>query len=184
MNIQDMNTASGDLFDFSAIGISEVLSFIAVIVSLLVAYKSHLLTKSIAEAQAKPILTIYTSEYLNEKGLRIENVGVGTAVITQIKIAKGNIQRNTVAELFQFDQSLKWDTFWRFQQTTDYLKAGERRILARLTAENLVRQGFGESEALAILKSWQSQLEGITIEIDYEDVFGNRQRPYKRTFKS
>src|SRR4051812_1188981 len=110
--------------EFYGIKISDALSFIAMITSLIVAYRSHRLTKSVAEAHARPILAIYTSEYENEKGLTLVNVGVGTAIVTRIIMSKGAKEADTVAELFSFDKNFKWDTFWRFQQAKDYLQAG------------------------------------------------------------
>jgi|GEM_PF-3712010 len=169
--------------EFYGIRISDVLAFIAMITSLFVAYRSSRLTKSIAEAHARPILAIYSSEYENEKGLALVNVGVGTAIITRIRMSRSGQEANTVAELFRFEERFKWDTFWRFQQTKDYVQAGERRMLARLTAGYLAQQGFKEDQALSILRSWQTQLDGIAIEIDYEDVFGNKQQ-YERRFNS
>lgn len=164
------------------IDLSDLLSFVAIIITILVAYKSYKLSKSIARAQSKPVLAIYTSEYINYKAVSLRNVGNGTAWINSFKINRGSDEVDCLVELFNFKSKREviWDNYWIFTKPPDYLQAGEYRMLVELSEKHLVKQKFKESEALNILKEWQKQLDEIEIKIHYSDITGEDNYYYQR----
>lgn len=137
----------------------------------------------IAHANLKPLLAVYPSKFINHKAVRLENYGLGTAVITSISFSENGrvVQHRNLAKLFSLPHSPVWDYFWTFREKVYYVRSGEKIIMVELTMKNLLGQGFDESTALSILKNWQEQLNKITIDISYEDILGNPQEPYKVT---
>lgn len=176
----------------SIVGIfSIVLAIIAIILSLLAEKRTRIrfhteqnLNKKIAEANAKPILSVWTTEYTNHKGIALINNGTGTAVITKIEFSKGSQTEKNIAKLFKKSKDFSWDTYWTFSETKFYIQAGQEVVLVSLTLKGLVQQDLKEKEALQILNEWQADMEGIRIRITYDDVFNNQQPLYDRILHS
>ena len=139
------------------------------------------LQRKVAAANVRPILAIFTSEFVDNKGIVLSNAGIGTAVITSIVFIKGNQEVQSMPLLFNLPANVLWDNYWTFSSQKHYLIAGKSIDLIRLSASNLSRQGFSETEIANILNAWQEQVSGITIKITYEDVLGNKQENYERT---
>ena len=139
--------------------------------------------KRISSANIKPVLTISVSEYINYKSFVLSNCGLGTAVLVNVEISRNGSKVDNLAELFSFDEHIIWDTYWTFSHE-HYLGPKDKTTLIKLTTNNLKEQGYNEMKSLQILKKWQEQIEGINIKIAYEDIYGNRQKEYIRTFHS
>lgn len=172
-----------------------VLSILLALVALFVSWKTENrtrnrflsdqdLNKKIAEANMKPILSIWTTEYINKKGITLINCGTGTAIITKIAFSKQTQIEKNIAKLFTINKPFNWDTYWTFSESKYYIQAGQEIPLVRLSLKGLESQKFDEKEALEILKDWQTELEGIRIEITYYDVLNNQQPLYDRTLHS
>jgi hypothetical protein len=172
-----------------------ILSIILAIIALFVSWRTevrasdrfHLdqeLNKKIAVINVKPILSVWTTEYLDLKGIDLINCGTGTAVITEISFIKGTQSEKNIAKLFNLGNKVIWDTFWTFSNTKYYIKAGQEIKLVKLSFDQLLRQKFTQQEAIQILEKWQLELEGIKILIKYCDVFDNPQDTYERTLHS
>lgn len=141
------------------------------------------LTTKIANANIKPLLASHSVKYGNLKDVALYNYGSGTAIITSISFSKDKKVSNNLANIFDLG-SIAWDNHWTFITEKTYLRAGEKIILVKLSAEGLIKQGKSEPEALKILEKWQKQLGGIEIKISYEDILGNKQNDYVRTYNS
>jgi hypothetical protein len=142
------------------------------------------LNKKIAEANAKPILSVWTTEYKKHKGITLINCGTGTAIITKIEFSKGSESEKNIAKLFKKSKNFLWDTCWTFSDTKFYIQAGKEIVLVKLTLKGLEEQNFSNEEALLILEEWQSNMEGIRILITYDNVFDNQQPLYERILHS
>ena len=142
------------------------------------------LSQKVAAANVKPIVALFTMEYLDKKGIILSNAGVGTAIITNIEFYRDSQSAKNLAHLFQLPEQVIWDKHWTFLQSKFYLKAGQDLVILKLSSSNLQKQGFDEQETRKILDSWKNQLEGIEINITYEDVLGNKQEHYRRTMHS
>ena len=175
--------------------VASILSVLVAVTALAIAFRVEArnsvrfqdqqnLTKEIALANIRPVLAAYTLEYINLKGLTLSNCGVGTAVITDVEFSKNGRTVKNVAKLFSFDKPVIWDTYWTFLKAEDYLRAGDKRALVKLSKGNLVKQGFTEEQALHVLESWQEQLDGITLAATYQNILGNEQEAFEHTFSS
>jgi hypothetical protein len=142
------------------------------------------LTQKLAIANIKPVLGLVTAEFSNLKSIQLVNYGTGTAVITKVVISKvGRVERN-VADLFSFEVPITWDNYWTVTDDVFYLRAGQSLILARVSAQGLLADGFDVDGADRILRSWQAQLEGVRVDALYEDALGNKLPDYSRTLRS
>ena len=138
----------------------------------------------IASAHVKPLLATFTDEFDHFKAITLTNNGMGTAIIDNVAINKGNRIANCVANLFTFDIAMTWDNYWSFTTVPMSVKPGQEYVLCSLSLEQLEHNVHNAMEANNILESWQRQLEGITIRLSYTDVFGVRQPDYERVFHS
>jgi hypothetical protein len=134
--------------------------------------------QKIAEAQAKPLLSLFTLVYTNLKGIRVVNCGQGTALIRSVHMSRGERRAQNAASLFDLDDRVVWDTFWVFTGPSHMpLRAGQELRLLELSAKGLKTSGLTEADANRILQAWQSQIEEVQIQIDYSDIFENSQSP-------
>jgi hypothetical protein len=141
------------------------------------------LQERIAKANLRPLLAVFTAEFTDNKGIVLLNAGIGTAVITDIVFSKDSKTARSVSHLFDLPEGIQWDNSWYFRPRKHYLSAGKSIDLVRLTASNLLRQGISETELKRILDAWQDQMPGISVNIKYEDVLGNRQDDYEITLE-
>ncbi len=130
----------------------------------------------IAQANVKPLLSVYSEVYLDKKSIILSNQGVGTAILKTVKLSRDSNDVTNIAKLFRFKSKVIWDDFRVFGAGT-YVKAGEELILVLLTKKNLNIQGYTDDKAYMILREFENQSEKITIYIEYKDVLGNSQEP-------
>lgn len=140
-------------------------------------------SESIANANIKPLLGSHSIRHLTKREVYLRNFGRGTAIITSISFSKGQKVSNNLARIFDLG-SIIFDDEWTFLTEKTYIAADETKILVQLTKAFLIQQGKSEEEALEILEKWQEQLDGIEIKISYEDILGNKQDDYVRTYHS
>jgi hypothetical protein len=172
--------------------ISSIAAVIAILVALLVEWRTNKRfsrqlerEEKIAIANVKPILSVYPSKFINNKAVTLHNYGIGTAVITGISFSKGSkVEKVSLVNLFSLAENVAWDYFWNFRQDRYYVQPGQDIVLVKLTEENLMNQGFDQQEAEQILETWQKQMDGISIQINYEDILSNPQPIYRTTLVS
>ncbi len=168
--------------------LSSISSVLVAIIALIIAYRVERRTQArfsdqldearkLSEANVKPLLCIYTRGYINDRGLRLENQGLGTAIITNIIISRGNREADTVVDLINMEDKIVWDSYWRFRKPITYLAAGDNKRLVALTLKRLEADGFNNERAMQTLDKLKDELNKISIEIKYSDVFGNEQPP-------
>ena len=178
--------------------IAGVASIIVAVAALVVAIRSERRAKQqfeeqlayqekIAIANIKPLVSILQSKYLSLQSVKLRNDGVGTAVIKNISINKGNqAVELRMAELFKFPnhEPFAWDRYIVLRGEPIHLQTGNSVTLIEISEGNLVQQEIGREDARAIIHSFQKQTEGIMITVDYEDVLGNPQDQYKKVLHS
>ncbi|MCB9421825.1 MAG: hypothetical protein H6667_18640 [Ardenticatenaceae bacterium] len=138
--------------------------------------------EKIARANIQPFISILHSKYDNSQTIALRNHGIGTAIITDISMAKnGQKAKKRIIELYKLPKNVVWRKFRTFRGGRIFLSAGGEIILAKITSEVLTKDKiFSQEEASEIIRSFQRQSEGITIEVTYEDMLGNRQKVHKR----
>ena len=168
--------------------LSVMIAIIAIIISIRAEQRAEkrflsemALQEKTAQASVKPILAVFTSEFAENKGVILSNAGVGTAIITKITFARDDKEVQALPQLFDLPENVIWDNYWVFGSRKHYLIAGKSIDLIRLSANNLKEQGFSDRKISSLLKAMQDQMNGITINIDYQDVFGNKQEDSGRT---
>jgi hypothetical protein len=77
---------------------------------------------------------------------------------------------------------IKWTNWWGLSSKS-YIQSDKGKVLVRLTRKSLTKQGLDSATIDRIFESWISQLNQIAIKIEYEDILGKEQEPYRRTFK-
>ena len=132
-----------------------------------------------AKANLRPILTILTQEYTNQKAIILRNVGIGPAVITNATFSKDGKATNNVVDLFEELPIPYWETYLNLPPGT-VVPAQEDAILLLQTSEHLMDAHLQEveitrDEALEILRQWDNRKTGIQVSIEYKDVLGNPQ---------
>ena len=138
-----------------------------------------------AKADLRPLLTIYTLVYLNKKGIVLANQGIGPAIITSVRISRGNKTVDLLPELFDlsklFNRAVAWDDFTDIGAET-YVKSGEEVNLILLSTGNLGNQGFSARQQGTIMEEFANQTQGVSIRIEYEDILENKQEPHEETW--
>ena len=138
-----------------------------------------------ATAHVKPLISVYPSKFIDRKAITLTNAGLGTAIITGVTFSKGTVvERQALYKLFTFSRNIVWDYYWLFTEATYYVQAGQKIVLVDLKEKGLTEDGHEKAEVLEILNSLQKQMEGVTIEIEYSDVLGNKQPNYKITLRA
>jgi hypothetical protein len=130
-------------------------------------------SKSIAEANVRPLLALTISAYLDRKALELVNHGSGTAVITNIVFRRHDREASCVVDVIDLGRQVVWDDFTELEDTIEYLPSKASDTLIELTTERLTEQGITESEAEALMGNLESQLDEVKVIVTYEDVLGN-----------
>ncbi len=103
---------------------------------------------------------------------------MGTAVIKGIELKKSGNQTNDFRKLFSIPEN-SWTAWSNFMEEKYYLKSGEVRFLGRIEKNDVEKMKLNYEE---IMNCFEEELSGIEIKFEYEDVFGNKQKTYKRLF--
>jgi hypothetical protein len=128
-----------------------------------------------AKATVKPLLSIKSQNYLDLKSIRLINYGVGPAIIRHIEFKHPSDGRTTNKIVELFDLNIVWESFVDIPKDRVIPAEGEV-VLIKQSLEHLVKQGIDNDDALMILRKWKSQKTGITIHIEYEDLYGNEMK--------
>ena len=165
---------------FSAQMVSTLVGLVALLISFRNEHRNQLrfqqqleFSKSIAEANVRPLLALTISAYLDRKALELVNHGSGTAVITNIVFRRGDREASCVADLIDLGREVVWDDFTELEDTIEYLPSKASDTLIELTLERLAEQDLTEVDAEALMEDLESQLDEVKVTVTYEDVLGN-----------
>ena len=136
------------------------------------------LTEIIATNNVKPLISSIRHKNKKFCGVKIENFGMGTAVIKGIELKKSGNQTKDFRKLFSIPENI-WTDWSNFMEEEYYLKSGEVRFLGKIKKIDVEKMELNYEE---ISNHFDEELSGIEIKFEYEDVFGNKQNPYRRIF--
>ncbi|MEM9954669.1 MAG: hypothetical protein AAF846_23870 [Chloroflexota bacterium] len=156
------------------------------------------LQQEVIELSHKPLLQITFHHSLNSQGVAIHNVGNGTAVITKTRFDIDERSHFTLQNVLRFPDEgvdIYEKGFYFSDSRPSYLEAGkilEIVSVSRAMYENL-RKGIedgvydlsdtpisddfvlDDNYIESVLETIAKQLERVKIQIDYEDILGNKQ---------
>jgi len=183
-----MPTQLIDIIQATSSLLSVVIAFIAIVLAIRSERRAERrfirdleVQQKIAQANIRPILTIRFMKGVNNKGVRLTNVGLGTAVITDIVFVKNGKQEKSLRKLFGIPETFPLDSHWSFGPYNYHLPPGDSFGLIGISAERLRKERFTKNKAQNFLDNLQENILGMTIKICYEDVLGNKQDDFERT---
>lgn len=161
------------LADFATI----ILAFCGLLFSIYSFKKQQKRENRFAKASVRPILSIKSKIYENNKTIQLMNYGIGPAIIKKaiFEDQHGNKSENII-DLFDsenlFGKQIKWDTYSTIPENKT-LEANGEIILIQLTKKNLLKQGIKKETALKILTTFQEKKSGLKVSVKYTNIYGN-----------
>lgn len=152
-----------------AISTSSILTSIIAIIISITTYKSQVRHN---RNSVKPILDIVLGDYENDLYVRIDNNGVGPAIIKNISCSNGNDERNCLLELIPGEARVTTahtDAIVPLFPLTDFVEDIASRTIA--PEKNIVLLELLEPNSRQRL-ALRSVLKEITISINYTDIYG------------
>jgi len=153
---------------------SVVVAVGALLFAVLSFRSSMKLQKKIAEANVKPDLQVKgKSSVGNYMELIMKNTGFGTAEITQMSYRRGNKTDICIAPLLSDSIMKALDNMPATYPPPFSLRAGDTIALFRFKKSPL-HEGISPAQLDEVYSLLQKELREITLDITYNDVFGNR----------
>lgn len=133
------------------------------------------LQNRIAAANIRPLLTTHYESGSDWIEAALVNAGLGTAVITQLTLSKGD--RKGCSILPVVDLPVELDCYDTFEGPEEYLQSGQddKMVILSLSTDALKKQGFREAQIRKTFHLIEEQIGGVILDVDYEDVLGNKQ---------
>jgi hypothetical protein len=104
---------------------STVAAIVAIFIGIWQFRKQQNDSGKIARANIKPLLKIVNHNFDGEKKIMLNNLGLGSAIITRIFFCKDGIPNaHRVSDLLNLDHKPRIDNVWKFIEPT-YNRAGE-----------------------------------------------------------
>ena len=128
-----------------------------------------------AVANVRPLLSMKSLNYEDHKAIKLMNYGLGPAIIKRAVFSKGGNSTDRAVDLFQLDIA-EWERFQNLPTDRAVPAQGEI-VLVEQTLGHLIKQGYSENDAYALLSQWRDQKSGIEVYIEYQDIFGNNMEP-------
>lgn len=130
-------------------------------------------SKTIAEANVRPLLALTISAYEDRKAVELVNHGSGTAVIREIVFKRGEHVAGNIPDVLDLTYEVVWNDFTELDDTLEYLPAKGIDVLIELTHERLMDYDFSEEDASEALEELEKQLDEVKVIVTYDDVLGN-----------
>jgi hypothetical protein len=176
---------------FDASAILNLLSAIAALSAIILAIASELraqrrfkqsneIQERIAAANIKPLLSINQVVAVDERKVTLYNDGLGPAVIRKLTFTKEGRTGDSIPSILEIAKGFGWDSYREFNEP-GYLQARAHIDLLVLSAKGLNGQGFNPTWVEEIFKKVNSEIIGIKISIELEDVLGNKQPNFETT---
>lgn len=132
----------------------------------------------ISRRLVRPLIGVFTENFLSFVAVEIRNNGSGTAVITSVHLEKNNKQATTIAELVNRslkNQLVAVDKYWVFPGGEVHLPAAGSLTLFRLSIETLMDGRRTGHEADQLLERTKEALCEICITVRYSDILDTEQ---------
>lgn len=131
--------------------------------------------ESIAAAQVRPFICLYSETYDHRRGIIIENAGVGFAIITKVVARLNGREANCAAELFPLPKKTKWDDFRIFEGPPAGLAPGRQIVALRLSFDGLLAQSLPVDTARQLMNDLGEAIRAMEVEVEYTDGAGRAQ---------
>lgn len=138
-------------------------SIIALIPAAFQAIETYQATE-VHQADLRPLVEAQLYSHGDEKSIDLLNRGKGPAIITKIQFYKDG------KPYFPYGNNTTYST---------YINSGALINLAHTSWRSFIEEGITNKTALdELTKAWTDGFNGTTIEVDYEDTLGRKQKPY------
>ncbi len=150
--------------------------------------QQQLRAERLATARVKPLLWIQRQKYDDLKSMSVRNFGLGPAIVRYARITKAGQPATTdIVELFDIrrpegSSQIVWEKFAGLPEKRAIAAHGEV-VLIKESLEHLENQGIDRQLGLKLLDQWEEQAKQIEIDIEYDDILGNRMEPLKFTWQ-
>jgi hypothetical protein len=133
------------------------------------------LQNRIAAANIRPLLTPRYESGLDLIEAALVNAGLGTAVITQLTLSKGDRKGTSIRSVV--DLPVELDCYDTLDEPEEYLQSGQddKMVILSLSRDALKEQGFRGAKIRKTFRLIEEQIDGVILDVDYEDVLGNKQ---------
>jgi hypothetical protein len=131
-------------------------------------------------AKIIPILEIYYMNLPSHYSASIHNSGLGTAIIDNVIFYQNSRSSKNLGDFLNLPYNASGDMF-NFKSEIYYISTGAQMILADIDYDDLNDEGYNNSQIIEIMKAWRENINGIDIEIAYQDVLGERQETLRNT---
>lgn len=142
------------------------------------------LNEGITKKQLMPIISGYAIGGKNSKEISfvIENYGGGPAIINSVlyKNLDSNNSNTSIKKILEIGKDFKWDEAWSFTQKKYYLYPQQKRILYKLTLDN-IKKGYkgNDLENRAILNTIRDKRNNLLLTIKYKGIYDEENYIYK-----
>jgi hypothetical protein len=133
------------------------------------------LQNRIAAANIRPLLTPHYESGLDLIEAALVNAGLGTAVIKQLTFSKGDRKGPSIPSVV--DLPVELDCYDTLDEPEEYLQSGQddKMVILSLSRDVLKEQGFRGAEIRKTFRLIEEQIDGVILDVDYEDALGNKQ---------
>ena len=141
------------------------------------------LQERIAAANIRPLLTTHYLSGSHLIEVALANAGLGTAVITHLAYSKDDRKGTSMPSVL--DLPVELDYYDTLYGQDKYLQPREedKLVIVSLTRDRLKKEGFREAEIRKVFRLVEEQISGVILDVDYEDVLGNRQPRFHEVMK-
>ena len=142
------------------------------------------LGERVVHTNIKPLLDTENTDTQDLKNERLRNYGLDPAVITNIRFYKDGINSKNV---YNFLKKFAYNVSFKIYDIRGglpwYIQKDQEIVLAEINSNDLREQSYNDTQINEILKEWEKAISGVNVEIDYEDVLGEKQKTLQRKFE-
>ncbi len=161
-----------------SISVSSIITSVIAIVISITTYKSQVRHN---KNSVKPILNIICGDYENDIYVRIDNYGVGPAIIKRVLCSNGKDNDSCLYHLIPEKARVKTqysDSTVKLTALTHFVEDITDRTIALQKSIVLLQQVDPDSKIRVALRT---VLEKITIQVEYTDIYGKEKFVVKRS---
>ena len=158
--------------------IVDISTIIIAVGALAVAVISLNFSRKTGRNNVRPIInTQISSKRRNSKFFEIKNYGLGTAIITKIHFEYDSNRLNNIVDHIDIPYEA-CQNYWHFTQTVYHIGPQES-IYPVLISEKFCKE-IKDKNYIDYAERFLDRINKIKIYIEYEDVYGNKIKPYIR----
>jgi hypothetical protein len=146
------------------------------VVTVVVSVWSGLAERNHMRLSVRPVATIPVANFENRIGVWLANKGLGPMRINAVRItdAAGHTHPDVLSHMPALPTGLSW-TNYHGKADGAFIEAGKRLELLLLEGDDT------KSTFRTARDSARPVLAGLTVHVEYEDLYGNKMAPVERT---